>query len=621
MMQQKIEKFDISRLSLYPSSPGVYIMKNASGKILYIGKAKNIRTRLRSYYSQTGDARHSVNFFLPRVAEIETLVTNNEKEAFLLENILIKKHQPSYNIQLRDDKTYISLKIDLKKKYPRLQWVRKRKKDKALYFGPYSSASSVRNTVRFLEKIFPLRTCSDNVMKNRSRPCIRRQMGHCLAPCVLPVAEKEYKEQVNGVILYLRGNMKQLEKQLRKQMQIHSKALRFEKAAELRDKIHAIENTLEKQTIANEKSRDLDVIAHHAAEGSICLVSFQYRMGVLSATRSFIFKQHEREIPEIYYSFFGQYYTEESFITRQIIVGEVPSEKNLLEQWLSDQKGSGVTILKPQRGKPLSLLELARENAKEKLRIKIEGQRDLSLVLDSLQRKLGLPQSPYHIEGFDISNIQGRLAVGSLVVFMNGKPDSSKYRRFKIQTVTGSDDFAMMHEVVKRRYKRVKEEGKPLPNLVLIDGGKGQLNAARRALEHLELGDMSIIGLAKSRLKEDRKKPGKKAFTGERIFLPNRKNPVILKPGSPALFLIQKIRDEAHRFAIGFHKKLRSKSQRRSILDEIPGIGPKRKKALLKHFGSLKAIRQASLEEITNAPGMNKSLASVVFDFFHKKKT
>ena len=619
-MQQKSEKFDPERVSLFPELPGVYIMKNASGKILYIGKAKSLRSRLRTYFSKTGDGRPGPSFFIPRTADVEILVTNNEKEAFLLENILIKKHQPAYNIRLRDDKTYISLRIDTKQKYPRLEWVRKRKKDNALYFGPYSSASSVRHTVRFLEKIFPLRSCSDNVMNNRSRPCIRYQINRCLAPCTFQVSPEEYAELVNGVSLYLRGNMQELKRKLETQMQEHADAMRFEKAAELRDKISAITQTLEKQTIADEKTRDLDAIGHAVAEGKCVMTAFQYRLGVLTGTRSFIFDLQDRLIPEIYYSFFGQFYTEDSFIPSQILVGEIPEEKELLEEWLSELKGSVVNILKPQKGKPASILRLALDNASENLRINLEGERDLSLVLQNLRDKLQLPELPSHIEGFDISNIQGRLAVGSMVVFLEGKSDTSRYRRFKIQTVLGSDDFAMMYEVVKRRYRRVKEENQPLPNLVLIDGGKGQLSAACRALEELDLGGISIIGLAKSHQREDKTQPGEKSFTGERIFLPNRKNPIILKPGSPSLFLIQKVRDEAHRFAIGYHKKLRSKSQRRSLLEEIPGIGPSRKKSLLKHFGSLKAIQHASLEDLCIAPGMNAALAAAIHNFFHQTK-
>ncbi|MBN1902690.1 excinuclease ABC subunit UvrC [Candidatus Sumerlaeota bacterium] len=611
------QEFDTERLSLYPATSGVYLMKNADGKILYIGKAKDLRARLKSYFSETGDSRLSVRIFLPRITNIETIITKTEKEAFLLENILIKKRQPPYNLRLRDDKTYISLRIDPSKPYPRLEWARKRKKDDALYFGPYSSASSVRHTVRFLEKIFPLRSCSDSVMKNRARPCIRYQIKRCLAPCCFPVPEEEYRQLVNGVILYLRGNMEELKKKFEKRMQEHADAMRYEKAAELRDRIAAIDSTLERQNISQEKARDMDVIAHHISEGKTCVAAFQYRLGVLAGTRSFIFDLQGKTVPEIYYSFFGQFYNENSFIPGTIFVDEEPEDKSLLEEWLAELKGARVNIAIPQRGKTASILSLARENAAEHLRIKQEGERDLSLVLESLRAKLHLPETPYHIEGFDISNIQGRMAVGSLVVFQDGKPDSSRYRHFQIKTVTGSDDFAMMYEVVKRRYKRIREEGKPFPNLILIDGGKGQLGAAIKALEELGLEGMSIIGLAKSHLKEDREFPGEKFETGERIFLPNRKNPVVLKPGSPALFLIQKVRDEAHRFAITYHKKLRSKNQRLSILDEIPGIGPSRKKALLKRFGSAKAVQNANMAELLSVPGITRDIAQRILNSNH----
>jgi len=614
-MQDNSDRFPPERISLFPAMPGVYVMKNRSDRILYIGKARNIRTRIRTYFSKTGDGRASVAYFLPRVRTIETIVTENEKEAFLLENILIKKHQPPYNIRLRDDKTYISLRIDPKKDYPRLEWIRKRKKDGALYFGPYSSASSVRHTVRFLETIFPLRTCSDNVMKNRSRPCIRHQMKRCLAPCTFPVDPGEYRKMIKGVILYLRGNMEELKKRLKSQMKEHSDAMRFEKARELRDRIAAIDLTLEKQSIADQKTRDIDVIAHHLSEGTCAMVVLRYRMGVLSDTRSFFFKQRDRTVSEIYYAFLGQFYGENVFIPGRILVGALPEEQDLIEEWLSDLRESRTVLSLPRRGRPASLLRLAENNARESVRRKLEGERDFTLILQSLQRKLHLPEPPFRIEGFDISNIQGRLAVGSMVVFTEGKPDPREYRRFKIKTVSGSDDFAMMYEVVKRRYKRLKEEERTLPNLILIDGGKGQLNAAIRALDELDLAGISIIGLAKSRLKENRFGSGERRPTPERVFLPGRKNPVFLKPGSPSLILIQKVRDEAHRFAITYHKKLRSRAQRRSILDEIPGIGPSRKRFLLRHFGSLRAIRGATLEDICDVPGMNRTSAENVRAF------
>lgn len=606
----------MNSLDLFPVQPGVYLMKDAGGKILYIGKAKNIRIRLRTYFSKTGDGRPSAKVFLPRVSKIETLVTNNEKEAFLLENVLIKKNKPPYNIRLRDDKTYISLRIDLKNPYPRLEWVRRRKNDGSLYFGPYSSASAARNTVHLLEKIFPLRTCTNTVMRNRTRPCIRYQIKRCLAPCTIRIPQEEYNQIVNGAILYLRGNVKELKEHLRKKMAEYAAGMRYEQAAESRDRLTAIEATMEKQAIAGERVRDLDGIAHHITGGTCCMVVFQYRLGVLTGTRTFTFNLQERTPAEIYYSFIGQYYSEDSFIPSQILVGEEPEEKDLLEESLTDIKKSIVSIVQPQRGHPAALLRLATENARENLTRKLEGERDTMLILQSLQEKLGLPELPAHIEGFDISNIHGRLSVGSMIVFQDGKPDPSRYRHFKIRWVAGSDDVAMMHEVVLRRYKRVMDEKFPLPNLILIDGGKGQLAAACHALAELELEGVSIIGIAKSHLKETVKGTREKHPTGERIFLPNRKNPIILKPGSPALFLIERVRDEAHRFAITYHKKLRSKGQRHSELDDIQGIGPSRKRSLLRHFGSLEAIKKATLEELASAPGITAPLAEKIFAFF-----
>jgi len=614
--QQNSAIFDMDKLDLFPAQPGVYLMKDVGGKILYIGKAKNIRIRLRTYFSRTGDGRPSAKVFLPRVAQIETLITNNEKEAFLLENVLIKKNKPPYNIRLRDDKTYISLRINLKNTYPRLEWVRRRKNDGSLYFGPYSSASAARNTVHLLEKIFPLRTCTDTVMRNRTRPCIRYQIKRCLAPCKLHVPADEYNQIVNGAILYLRGDVKELKERLRGEMAEHAAGMRYERAAEARNRLSAIEATMEKQAIAGERIRDMDIIAHHIAGGMCCIAVFQYRLGVLTGTRTFTFNLQERTPAEIYYSFIGQYYGEDSFIPSRILVGEEPEDKDLLEESLTDIKKSNVSIILPQRGHPAALLRLAAGNARENLTRKLEGERDTTLILQSLQEKLGLTEPPTHIEGFDISNIHGRLSVGSMIVFQDGKPDQSHYRHFKIRWVAGSDDVAMMHEVVLRRYKRVMDEKLPLPNLILIDGGKGQLAAACHALAEVGLEGVSIIGIAKSHMKETVKGTGEKHPTGERIFLPNRKNPIILKHGSPALFLIERVRDEAHRFAITYHKKLRSKGQRHSILDDIPGIGPSRKKALLRHFGSIDEIRNATIESLAATPGITAPLAEKIRAFF-----
>ncbi len=618
--QHKITSFDPESIHLYPALPGVYLMKDRTGKILYIGKAKNIRTRLRTYFSAPGDGRPSVDIFLPKVTAIETIITSNEKEAFLLENILIKKERPQYNIRLKDDKTYISLMINPKAPWPRLEWVRKRRRDDVLFFGPFSSSSSARKTVEFVEKIFPLRTCSDNVMKNRTRPCIRYEMKRCLGPCCLPVSRDDYQSLVNGVILYLRGNMKELTSRLEAQMLEHAVSLRFEKAAELRDRIEAVRETVEKQNISDERTRDVDVIAHHFSEGWCQMTVFQYRMGILAGTRAFTFREQERPPAEIYYAFFGQYYSEDAFIPPEILAAVEPDERELLEEWLSDIRHAIVKILCPQRGRRADIMKMALDNSKDLLRRKLEGERDLSLILQSLQNKLALPELPSHIEGFDISNIQGRLAVGSMVVFSDGNPEKSAYRHYTIQTVSGSDDFAMIHEVVLRRYRRLRDENKPLPNLILIDGGKGQLNAALGALRELGLEALPIIGLAKDRLKDDQDHPGEKSGTGERIFLPGRKNPVVLYPGSPALFLIQRIRDEAHRFAITHHKKRRSKELTRSALDSIPGVGAARKKALMKCFGSLRALEKASFEEIRNTPGITISAARNIHEFLNIRR-
>jgi len=437
----------------------------------------------------------------------------------------------------------------------------------------------------------------------------------------MPVSRDEYMQLLNGAVLYLRGNVKELIGRLRQRMEEHAAALRFEQAADFRDKIAAIDATMEKQNIADERQRDLDVFGHYIAEGQCGIASFQYRLGILTGTRTFIINQQGRSPAEIYYAIIGQYYNEETFIPSLILTGEEPDERELLEDALSDIKGARAVIAQPQRGKSVSLVKLAMENAREHLKQKLEGTRDLSLVLQSLQDKLGLTETPALIEGFDISNIQGRMAVGSMVVFQDGQPAPARYRHFKIKSVIGSNDFAMMYEVVRRRYKRMLEEKLPMPNLILIDGGKGQLAAASRALDELGLKDMSVIGLAKKHdaplNNSDNPETGNSKSL-ERVFLPNRKNPIILKPGSPALFLIDRVRDEAHRFAIAFHKKLRSKGLRYSALDDIPGIGPSRKRSLLRHFGSLDAIKKATPEELAAVPGISAPLAAQIQAWFQQ---
>jgi excinuclease ABC subunit C len=596
----------------FPAEPGVYMMKGARGDVLYVGKAKNLRARLRSYFSGSGaDGRFLIPHLLQRVEDVECFVTTNEKEAFLLENTLIKKHKPRYNIRLRDDKTYVSLRLDPAAEYPRLEITRRRRKDGALYFGPYSSVKAVRETLNFLQRIFPLRLCKDTVFRNRARPCIYYDVGKCVAPCVRPVEKSEYEEMVRSVVLFLRGRADEAVKQLRQRMKEHSAGLAFEKAALVRDRIAAIEKTIEAQKVASVRQFDLDVVAQHAEEGRRIFVVLAYRKGLLEESRHFVFKDHGEESGDALHSFIGQFYHVEKFIPPEILVGVEPPERELLESWLGDLREGRVELAVPQRGEKRALVELAEANAVQQLKGIVSGERRSEAVRKELGRKLSLAEPPRRIDCIDISNIQGLLAVGAMVSFVDGEPQKANYRLFKIRSVAGSNDYAMMKEVLGRRYRRAGETREDVPDLLLVDGGKGQLNIAREALGEIGLGEVALAAIAKGKVLANGR------HEEDKVFIPARKNPVSFSRHSGGYLLLQRVRDEAHRFAVGFHKKLRSKAHFRSILDEIPGIGAMRKKALLDHFGSLARIKAASVQELRGVASMSKGAAQAVYDFFH----
>jgi excinuclease ABC subunit C len=609
MMNLSAKKINVDA---FPVAPGVYIMKGARGEILYVGKAKNLRARLRSYFSGSGaDGRFLTPHLLDHVVEVECFVTTTEKEAFLLENTLIKKHKPRYNIRLRDDKTYVSLRLDPAAEYPRLEITRRRKKDGALYFGPYSSVKAVRETLNFLQRIFPLRLCKDTVFRNRVRPCIYYDVGKCLAPCIYSINKSDYDEMVRGVVLFLRGRGEELLEALRQKMKEYSAQMEFEKAALVRDKIAAIEETIEAQKVANVRQFDLDVIAQHKADGKRVFVVLAYRKGLLEESRHFVFKDHGEEAEQALYSFIGQYYHAEKFIPPEILLPAEPPERELLESWLGDLREGRVELLAPQRGEKRALVQLAEANAVQKARSIVSGEQRSEAVLKELAGKVSPGRVPRRIDCFDISNIQGMLAVGAMVSFVDGEPRKDNYRLFRIRSVVGSNDYAMMKEVLGRRYRRARETGEDLPDLLLVDGGKGQLNIAREVMHEIGLGRLPLAAIAKGKTLADGRRED------DKVFIPNRKNPVSFGRHSGAYLLLQRVRDEAHRFAVGFHKKLRSKAHFRSILDEIPGVGAMRKKALLDHFGSLTRIKTASVKELSVVASINRSAAQAVYDFFH----
>ena len=606
-------------ISSLPPTAGVYLMKDSKGVVIYVGKAVNLRSRVRSYFRDSGDGRLNAKFLRGRVANVETIVTATEKESLLLENLLIKKHQPRYNIRLRDDKTYLSLRLDLSHEWPRVHPIRRRLPgDKAVYFGPFSSSSAMKETLRFLQRLFPLRSCPDHVLNNRSRPCILHQIDRCCAPCVGLVDKEKYDEYVDQTTLFLNGRKEEVLQLLKEKMWEYSESLSFEKAAAVRDKIRAIERTVEKEHVAGQRRFDRDVVALAREAGHAVFLTLCFRGGNLDDTRTDGMRDHGLPDAEMMEGFLGQRYGEGTTIPRDIITSIEPSHLDLLRASLADIRGGAVRILCPRRGEKLRLVEMARNNAQQELQRRMAGERSREAVLASLRDRLRLDRLPRHIECFDISTFQGAFTVGSMTCFIDGDPDKSRYRRFKVRTVGGQDDFASMREVLTRRYKRLVDEGGDTPDLVVIDGGKGQLNIAIEVFRELGLlGRSPLCGLAKARLLASKQGPRTAVRSEERVFLPLRKDAVRFDQSDPALFILTRLRDEAHRFGITYHRKLRAGAALKSGLEEIPGVGPKRRKALLTHFGSLARIRAATEEELTAAPGITPDIAHTIHQFLH----
>ena len=600
-----------------PLSPGVYLMKDKDGNVIYVGKAKSLRNRVRTYFDKSSDARYSLKFLVPKIRQVETLLTDTEKEALILENTLIKKYKPRYNINFKDDKTFFSLKFSLDDEFPRLTLVRKIKKDGARYFGPFASTTAVKETLRVLQQVFPLRTCRDTNFRNRSRPCLNFQIKKCLGPCSGLVSREKYAQLVEEVILFLEGRNSQLIQLLQEHMLAASEGLNFEEAARIRDQIQAMEQTLEKQKAVAYHHPDQDVFAFHR-QGNVW--EFQilfFRRGLLIGNKSFHFARLNFPDEEAVAAFVRQYYAGEPSIPQEILLPLNIEDKNLLEEWLTERKGEKVEVLHPQRGRKKDLVEMARKNAENAFQKKVSEKENLELMLKELQEKLRMKRPPRRVECFDISNLFGTLAVGSMVVFLDGKADRSSYRHYKIHAPSFPDDYGMMYEVLRRRYIKAKEE-EEVPDLLMVDGGKGQLNVALAVLAEIELVDISAIGLAKEKSGGLKTPEGK---TADKIYLPQVKDPILLPAHSAALQYLQRIRDEAHRFAITYHKKLRSKYGLQTLLDEIPGIGEVKKKALLKSFGNLPKIQEASLESLEKVEHLTSRDAQTVFEFFHLRQT
>src|SRR3989338_2031915 len=622
--------------SSYPKAPGVYLMKNSQGVVLYVGKAKNLKHRIAQYFSREAEQRYQIKFLMRRVSDIDVVVTDTEKEALLLENTLIKKHKPRYNIQLRDDKSYLSLKLSIQDKFPRLTITRSIKKDGSQYFGPYASATACRDVLDFIEHNFCLRTCSDRELQNRARPCLQYQIQRCDAPCVGLIDSDQYRDIVDDVKLFLSGKNKELQKILMQKMEALSTAEEFEKAAHYRDLLGKIEQTLEKQRVVKHHGQDRDfiVLYHNGQKGIVSVMTM--RNGNIVGTCHYYLQGYLKEVfdaNEVLEQFLLQYYAEERDIPKNISLNISLASLKLITECLMEKKGEGVFLDVPRRGDRFRMIQLVLKNADLEWRRRLKKDVEEEEILAELQKKIGLKNLPRRMECFDISNIQGKSAVGSSVLFVDGKPSKSGSRHYRIRgcdghqhlhgaqvrlkrrrrvaRCEGSNDFLMMREVLMRRFASKKEETKKsvleFPDLLVVDGGKGQLAQAVRIFEEFGLQKIDMIGLAK-------KAEGEKQ---DKIFIPGRKNAIVLPPKSLSLLLLMQIRDEAHRFAVSYHRKLHNQRLQHSQLDQIKGISQVRRNALLRYFGSLDKIREASLEDLLKVPHLQRSIAERLYHQLH----
>jgi excinuclease ABC subunit C len=602
-------------LDTLPPKPGCYIMKNSEGRVIYVGKAINLHSRVRSYYRASGDGREKVAQLIQEITDIDWILVSSELEALILEMTLIKKHMPHFNVRLKDDKRYPYIKVHWADPFPKVTVTRQMERDGSRYFGPYTSIWAVHQTLDLLRKIFQYRSCDRIITGQDARPCLYYDIKLCTAPCIGVIDQSSYRQIIDDLCKFLEGRTEAIIARLENSMQTSSEAMNYEKAAAIRDQILAIEKVVEKQKVVSSKDMDSDVIALARSNGEACVQIFFIRSGKLIGREYFILEgTSEEKTSAILSQFIGQYYDEASFVPKELLLPEDVEEAHIIQQWLRQKRGGQKVELKvPQRGSQRELVQMASENAMETLRaLKTQWAADThkqSEALAELQKALGLPQPPNRIECYDISNIQGTAAVGSMVVFEQGIPARKHYRRFNIKTVEGADDFASMQEVLLRRFKRwqaaeelKKEPGANpdlsfslLPDLLIVDGGKGQLGRAVLVLGEFGLMEtVSVVGLAKEE---------------EALFQPGKEKPLMLPRHSQGLYLLQRIRDEAHRFAITAHRNLRSKKGMASQLDSIAGIGPARRKALIKKFGSLDKIRQASTEELRELPGVTEEIA------------
>ncbi|HEV2175187.1 MAG TPA: excinuclease ABC subunit UvrC [Nitrospira sp.] len=584
-----------SKLAHLPDQPGVYLFKDKAGDVLYIGKAAVLADRVRSYFLKSADHSPKTSLLVSQIADLETMVTRSELEALILESNLVKRHKPRFNVVLRDDKQYPYLRLPIKENFPRLSIVRRVKKDGALYYGPYTPAGALRETLKIIKRVFPLATCTIDINGKAERPCIEFEIKRCMAPCTGNQSQEDYHQIVRQVRQFLEGHDRELLDELRTRMEAAAEHEEFEEAARLRDRIFKIERTLERQRITQTASVDQDVIGIARQGSAVDLQLLFVRGGLLIGRKDFFWPQSaDATDEELVRSAVEQFYNKEGQPPRELLIPIDIPDADLLARWLSGKRGETVRVLAPERGTKHQLILLAEENAAAALDDHVRNEELDRQASEDLQRLLRLKTAPRRIEGFDISNTMGDQPVASMVVWEDGRMNKSDYRRFKINTVKGANDFASIHEVVTRRYGAMEDLARP--DLVLIDGGLGQLAFAIAALKEVGQSDLAIIGLAKAKGEKD-----------ERIFLPGRKNPIVLRVNAPATHLLQRIRDEAHRFAITFHRKLRGKTLVSSQLDQIIGVGSITRTKLLKQFGSLANLTEASEEALREA-GLSKTI-------------
>ena len=599
------------RLTQIPSEPGVYLLKDAENVIIYVGKAAQLRKRLSSYISEKRQTDAKLNALQQRIHDFEIILVGSEKEALVLESNLIKKHRPRYNVVLKDDKRYPCLRVNTRHPYPRLNIVRKIKKDGTLYFGPYTSAGAVRKTLKIVNKTFKLRKCSDREFRQRTRPCLHYQMKQCLAPCCKEVPKKVYGAIIEEVVLFLNGRTPDLVKQIRSEMNLQAQKQQFERAAELRDKLFAIEKTLEKQRSVSTDMKDRDVIGLWTDSGNVMITMLYVRGGFLLGKRQFPFESVWDPKSEIMSGFMRQFYEHAHRIPPEILVSHSPDDVGIIKSVLAQNRGAGVNVHEPQRGEKRRLVQMALENAEMGLSEWQEANALNMALLQGLKLRLKMDRLPQRIECFDNSHLYGSHAVSAMVVFEMAQPRKSAYRTYRLGSPVMQNDYAAMAEVLGRRYGP-KDKRDPLPDLLVVDGGKGQLNIAAEIITELGLkGLFDIVGIAK--------KDEKKGESRDKIYQQGRVNAVGFGRHLEELFLLQRIRDEAHRFAIRFHRKRRGRGGLRSILDDIPGVGPKRKALLLKYFGGIESIRSADVDLLAALRGMDRRVAQVVKDRLAKE--